>query len=89
LAKVALPDQDLDEETIGEGFELELGQHWRYGSEGEIYGWMERQLVVRSAALAQQQHQGLEQRLEQAEGALIALAKRCQKDCCVLQESVN
>ena len=89
IEAIYLPGQDLSAEPIGEGFELELGQRWRYGSEAEVYQWMERQLVVRSHALAQQQQQGLEQRLERAERALNAVAKRTHKECCALQTEVE
>lgn len=89
LEAIYLPGQDLSEAPIGEGFELELGQRWQYGSQTEVYDWMERQLVVRSAALAQQQQQGLEQRLARAEAALNALSKRSHKDCCTLQKEVE
>lgn len=84
-----LPGADLSAEPIGEGFEMELGQRWHDDSEGEVYPWMERQLVVRSHALAQKQQQGLEQRLERAESALHALTKRSHSDCCALQTAVE
>lgn len=90
IEAIYLPTQDLGEEPIGEGFELQLGQRWRYDTKKEAtYNWMERQLVVRSHALAKQQQQGLEQRLARAEDALNALSKRSAKDCCALQKEVE
>lgn len=90
IEDIYLPSQDLSEDPIGEGFELQLGQRWRYDPKEEAtYNWMERQLVVRSHALAQQQHQGLEQRLSRAEDALNALSQRSHKDCCALQKEVE
>jgi transposase len=50
---------------------------------------MERQLVVRSRGLAEKQQHGLDQRLERAESALHALAKRSHSDCCTLQTEVE
>lgn len=85
---IYLPGQDLSQDPIGEGFELELGQRWCEDKE-TTYTWMERQLVVRSHALATQQHQGLEQRLSRAEDALNALSQRSAKDCCALQQEVE
>lgn len=90
MEAIYLPDQDLTEEPIGEGFELQLGQRWREDNQQEAtYHWMERQLVVRSHALAKQQQQGLEQRLARAEDALNALSQRSAKDCCALQQAVD
>lgn len=90
IEAIYLPGQDLWEEPTGEGFELQLGQRWRDDEkQGVTYTWIERQLVVRSHALAHQQQQGLEQRLQRAEAALNALSKRVQKDCCALQKEVE
>jgi transposase len=90
IEAIYLPGQDLSEEPIGEGFELQLGQRWRDDqAEEATHNWMERQLVVRSHALAQQQQQGLEQRLGRAEAALNALSKRSHKDCCALEQEVK
>ncbi len=89
IEAIYLPGQDLNEAPIGEGFELQLGQRWCNGSNAQVYGWMERQLVVRSHALAAQQQQGLEHRLTRAEAALTTLAKRPQSDCCALQKEVE
>lgn len=90
IEAIYLPGQDLSDEPIGEGFELEVGQRWRDGEKEEsTYNWIERQLVVRSHALAKQQQQGLEQRLQRAEDALNTLSKRVQKDCCALQKELR
>lgn len=86
---IFLPTQVLVETPVCEGFEVPLGSIWRDPDTKIWHHWSERWLVIRSAALAWRQIQGLEQRLNSAEITLAKLAEKPGDDPKVLQTKVN
>ncbi len=89
LQEIRLVTQDPEEQAIGVGFPMELGQLWQNPETEVDEHWLERYLVVRSDALAQRQKQRLNQRLEKASLALEKLAAKPWKDCCELQNKAQ
>ena len=86
---VYLPEQDLEEEAIGVGFEMELGKLWQNPETQSPHHWLERYLVMRSDVLAEKQKKTLNRHLEQAEKALEKLASKPLEDCCELQNKAQ
>jgi transposase len=68
-----LPDQARREPPIGQGFEVEVECTWHNPDTSETVRWLERRLILQSAAHAQRQQAGLRDRLTKAETALRAL----------------
>lgn len=86
---IFLPTQALVESPVCEGFEVPLGSIWQDPDTKTRHYWSERWLVIRSAAVAQRQIQGLEQRLIKAEIALAKLVHKPGNDVKVLQTKVD
>lgn len=84
IEPLSLPTQSLDDEPMGQGFEIELGQLWTDPETQDAHHWVERQLVIQSSAYAQKQRASLQRRLEKAEAALQRLAAKPAKDRCKL-----
>ena len=89
LQEIRLPNQKPDDSAIGVGFEMELGKLWQESETEGNKHWLERYLVVRSDALAQQQNQRLNQRIEQAEADLTKLAAKPLSDCCEMHNKAQ
>ena len=70
---IRLPDQARSEPPVGQGFEVQVECAWKNPATSETMTWTERRLVVQSAAHAQRQQAGLQDRLTKAETALRAL----------------
>jgi len=70
---IRLPDQARGEPPVGQGFEVQVKCAWQNPDTSETVTWMERRLVLQSAAHAQRQQAGLQDRLTKAETALRAL----------------
>ncbi|KAM3104467.1 IS1634 family transposase [Phormidesmis sp. 146-33] len=85
LQEIRLPSQAAEEPPNCMGFEVSLGTFWQAAPSTYRDQWQERYLVIRAAAFAQRQVQGLEQRLERTQQALGKLAAKPASDCCVLQ----
>jgi transposase len=73
LRAIRLPDQARSEPPLGQGFEVKVECAWRDPVTRDTVTWTERRLVVQSAALAQRQQAGLQDRLTKAESAVRAL----------------
>ena len=89
LQNIFKPTQALVELPVCEGFEMPLGSIWQDPDTKQWHYWSERWLVIRSAAVAQRQIQGLEQRLSKAEMALAKLAQKTGNDAKVLQTNID
>lgn len=89
IQNIFLPTQVLVEIPACDGFEVPLGSIWLDPNTKEWHHWSERWLVIRSAALARRQIEGLEQRLDTAEIALTKLALKTGNDTKALQIKVN
>ena len=89
IQSIFLPTQVLVEIPACEGFEMPLGSIWKQPDTKQWHYWSERWLVIRSAALAQRQIQGLEKRLSNAELALAKLARKPGNEPKVLQTQVD
>ena len=61
------------EPPVGQGFEVQVECSWHNPDPSETVTWTERRLIVQSAAQAQRQCAGLQDRLTKAETALHAL----------------
>jgi transposase len=70
---IRLPGQASSEPPVGQGFEVEVECAWQNPKTSDPVTWTERQLVLQSAAHAQRQQAGLQDRLTKAESALRAL----------------
>ena len=70
---IRLPDQARREPAVGQGFEVQVECTWQNLETSETVTWLERRLVLQSAAHAQRQQAGLRDRLTKAETALRAL----------------
>jgi transposase len=88
LETILLPQQTEEEPPVGVGFEVPLCTRWQDASNGQIYHWEERYLVIRSETFAQKHLKGLENRLEQTEVALKRLSEKQFSDCCDLKNKV-
>ena len=70
---IRLPGQASSEPPVGQGFEVEVECAWQHPKTSDTVTWTERQLGLQSAAHAQRQQAGLQDRLTKAESALRAL----------------
>lgn len=70
---IRLPGQARNMPPVGQGFEVKVECLWQNPDTAETVTWLERRLVLQSAAHAQRQQTGLRDRLTKAETALRAL----------------
>lgn len=70
---IRLPHQSGSEPPVGQGFEVQVVCTWKQPDTSETVTWPERRLIVQSAAQAQRQRAGLQDRLTKAETAVRAL----------------
>jgi transposase len=70
---IRLPGQARREPPVGQGFEVKVECVWQNPDMSETVTWTERRLILQSAAHAQRQQAGLQDRLTKAETALRAL----------------
>jgi transposase len=70
---IRLPGQAAHEPSVGQGFEVDAVCRWQDPHPHAVVTWIERRLVVQSAAHAQTQRTGLHDRLAKAQTALSAL----------------
>jgi transposase len=70
---IRLPGQARNAPPVGQGFEVKVECLWQNPDTAETVTWLERRLVLQSAAHAQRQQTGLRDRLTKAETALRAL----------------
>ncbi|CAG0933074.1 hypothetical protein TFLX_02882 [Thermoflexales bacterium] len=70
---IRLPDPARRAPPVGQGFEVQGECLWQNPDTSETVTWLERRLVLQSAAPAQRQQAGVRDRLTQAETALRAL----------------
>jgi transposase len=70
---IRLPDQARSEPPVGQGFEVKGECVWHKPDTSDTVTWTERRLILQSAAHAQRQQAGLQDRLTKAETALRAL----------------
>ena len=69
---IRLPDQANSEPPVGQGFEVQVECAWQNPATSDTITWSERRLILQSAAHAQRQQAGLQDRLTKAETALRA-----------------
>ncbi len=70
---IRLPRQSRREPPVGQGFEVQVECTWPNPDTSDTVTWTERRLIVQSAAHAQRQRAGLQDRLTKAETAVRAL----------------
>jgi transposase len=85
---IRLPDQSPNDAAVGQGFEVAQTSSWTDTNTKTTFSWAERHLVVQSEVYAQTLRKGLQERLQKAQAALVALNSKSYADRAPLDRCV-